>query len=105
MKTAIKKSVFSFQIESMKKILMFKQFFYQFSMQFLSNDENEINELNNNEVDKFVKQNAQNVILLCFFVQNIENENNDFFNNQIVYFKILIRKSNSNFDDDKIKTF
>ena len=89
----------------MKKISMFEKIFYQFSMQFLNSDKNEINELNDNEINEFVKQNAQNVILLCFFVQNIENENNDFFDDQIVHFKTSIRKSNRNFDDDKIKTF
>ena len=40
-----------------------------------------------------------------FFVQNIENENDDFFDDQIVHFKTLIRKLNRNSDDDKIKTF
>ena len=89
----------------MKKISTFKQFFYQFLMQFLNNDENEINELNDNEINEFVKQNTQNIILFRFFVQNIENENNDFFDDQIVHFKTLICKLNRNFDDDKIKIF
>ena len=105
MKTAIKKSVFVFQIKSMKKISTFKQFFYQLSMQFFNNDENEIDELNDNEINEFVKQNTQNVVLFRFFVQNIENKNDDFFNDQILYFKTLICKSNRNFDDDKIQTF
>ena len=74
-------------------------------MQFFNNNENKIDELNDNEINEFVKQNAQNVILLRFFVQIIENKNHDFFDDQIVHFKTLIRKSNRNFDDDKIKTF
>ena len=48
-------------------------------MQFLNSDENEINELNDNEIDEFVKQSAQNIVLFRFFVQNIKNENDDFF--------------------------
>ena len=68
MKTAVKKSASVFQIESMKKISKFEQFFYHFSMQFLSSDENEINELNHNEIDEFVKQSAQNVVLFRFFI-------------------------------------
>ena len=89
----------------MEKNSKFEQCFYQFSMQFLNSNENEINELNNNEIDEFVKQSAQNIILFRFFIQNIENENDDFFDNQIVHFKTSIRKSNRNSDDDKIKTF
>ena len=37
-------------------------------MQFLNNNENENDELNDNEIDEFVKQNTQNVILFRFFV-------------------------------------
>ena len=89
----------------MKKISTFEQFFYQFSMQFLNTDKNKINKLNDNEVDELVKQNAQNIILFRFFVQNIKNKNNDFFDNQTAHFKTSIRKSNRNSDNDKIKMF